>query len=520
VFADNVHCDADAFKMGNLFVDCPRAEGRLAKSQGLLTPNDPDSFAAVALVNRFDLTPSDLFGCGEYRIVYAKRSGLSDPGDRALLIFESALDSPASNLSSCRPIAEFLARLDDPSQTESLADRLDHFYFQGISGFQPVIRAQQYGLDQFGCPYGKCGQVRIGQGMQLPWEFRQFRLATSAGNKTPLLFAPIADSSSPSPDLFDARVPGSGGEGFRSLFASSVSELTSSDLATISMTSSGGYDAMESALEGPAKPDYQARAAGSSGQPFREQIALSLERLKLDGCPSDDALTPERILQRASTLTCAGCHAPERALSPERSIGCGQVWPKSLGEAHIDERGRISEALSQVFLPHRADVLATYLQACDPKAVRRNLLPVPERVIVECFVAGTPVTMADGSQKAIEQIVPGESVMSYEETSGALVPGHVERTFVRPEADRLIVINGSLVATSNHAFHTARGWIPAEHLELGDPLIGLDGASTLDVAPARVQELSMRPGGVTTYNLEVAVHHAYFAGGLLVHDGP
>jgi hypothetical protein len=131
--------------------------------------------------------------------------------------------------------------------------------------------------------------------------------------------------------------------------------------------------------------------------------------------------------------------------------------------------------------------------------------------------------MMDGSEKAIEKIVPGEIVLTYDEPSGALVPGHIERTFVRPRADRLIVVNGSLIATSNHAFRTARGWVPAEDLDVGDALIGLDsarGSDALDVEPDRVRELTMRPGGVTTYNLEIAVHHAYFAGGLLVHDGP
>lgn len=30
----------------------------------------------------------------------------------------------------------------------------------------------------------------------------------------------------------------------------------------------------------------------------------------------------------------------------------------------------------------------------------------------------------------------------------------------------------------------------------------------------------MRQGGVPAYNLEIAVHHAYFAGGVLVSDRP
>jgi hypothetical protein len=96
---------------------------------------------------------------------------------------------------------------------------------------------------------------------------------------------------------------------------------------------------------------------------------------------------------------------------------------------------------------------------------------------------------------------------------------------VRPHTDSLIVVNGSLIATPNHAFRTTHGWARAESLEVGDVLlragtVDRTGGEPLDVAPAAVEGLEVRPGSVTTYNLEVAVHHSYFAGGLLVEDGP
>ena len=159
--------------------------------------------------------------------------------------------------------------------------------------------------------------------------------------------------------------------------------------------------------------------------------------------PSEDPVTPDSVLQRGAALTCAGCHAPEQVLSPERKIGCGQVWPKSLGQTHIDEHGTLSEALTSVFLPYRAKVLGTYLQACDQDAILKNLQPVPPQVIAECFAAGTPITMTDGSVKPIDQIIEGEVVMTFDEEAKALVPGNVTRTVVRPHTDRLIVINGS-----------------------------------------------------------------------------
>src|SRR5262249_36055502 len=65
VFADGVHCDSPgnaAFKKAPA-VDCPRAEGVLAKSTGFFVPGHPDYFAPVALVNRFDLTSENADTC-------------------------------------------------------------------------------------------------------------------------------------------------------------------------------------------------------------------------------------------------------------------------------------------------------------------------------------------------------------------------------------------------------------------------------------------------------------------------
>jgi hypothetical protein len=42
--------------------------------------------------NRFDVAPSDGSHCGEYRIVYTKRSGIANSLVRNLIIFEAALN--------------------------------------------------------------------------------------------------------------------------------------------------------------------------------------------------------------------------------------------------------------------------------------------------------------------------------------------------------------------------------------------------------------------------------------------
>lgn len=134
--------DNNAFaSVGQKSVYCPRAEGRLATSADLLDENSPDSFAPVALVSRLDLMPSTLATCGEFRIVYAKRSGRTDPKDRVMLIFEGALPNPdGSPYSSSRcldhgkmagkpqsPAANAYDRWPRPEQTPfSWHERLAH----------------------------------------------------------------------------------------------------------------------------------------------------------------------------------------------------------------------------------------------------------------------------------------------------------------------------------------------------------------------------------------------------------
>jgi hypothetical protein len=534
VFADAPHCDSAnnaAFEKGKA-VDCPRAEGKLATSTGFFVDGNPDHFVPVAIVNRFDLMPSNFLTCGEYRIVYAKVSGRTDPNDRVLIIFEGALGNPQHNIAGCRPVAEFLSSLENPNAADGapagLADKLEAFFFTGLSGFDPVVQASNYGLDSGNCSYaGGCGQVRVGQGMQSPWEFRQFQIRAPAFvGSQPLFLTPTPVTSTPRPELFELQPSYQNSTAFKETFMASVGDLQNADLTRLHMLSSSEYDAGESALDGLARPDYAARVAASAfTSSFVQEVSDHIAQIPYSGCPADDPLTPESLFDRATALTCAGCHAPDKLLPPGRRVGCGQAWPATLGQTHIDEQGRLSPALVDLFLPHRADVLATYLQACDQGAIDRNLQPSPAVGIPECLVAGTAVTMADGTEKTVERIEPGDMVLSFDEAERRVVAARVERRFVRADTDRLIVVNGSLVATPNHAFRTARGWVPAESLAPGDALVELADADPTDAVAwagerSSVRALETRPGSVVTYNLAVAVHHAFFAGGVLVHDGP
>ena len=57
--------------------------------------------------------------------------------------------------------------------------------------------------------------------------------------------------------------------------------------------------------------------------------------------------------------TCAGCHE----VSSNVDLGGGLRWPPSNGFTQIDERGQLSPALLDSFLPHRLDLLEGFINA-------------------------------------------------------------------------------------------------------------------------------------------------------------
>ena len=140
VFADNFHCDdVDRGFPNARVIDCPRAEGKLASSASLLKSDAPDSFVPVAIVNRFDLARRAFRTCGEYRVVFAKQSGRTDPMNRLMMIFEGVLPNPRAGIAGCRPVTEFWAGLDALAEPADRAARLEEFLFDGLPGFAPLI---------------------------------------------------------------------------------------------------------------------------------------------------------------------------------------------------------------------------------------------------------------------------------------------------------------------------------------------------------------------------------------------
>ncbi|GGZ37627.1 hypothetical protein GCM10010343_75800 [Streptomyces avidinii] len=130
-----------------------------------------------------------------------------------------------------------------------------------------------------------------------------------------------------------------------------------------------------------------------------------------------------------------------------------------------------------------------------------------------CFLAGTLVLMADGSQKKIEEIAVGDEVASTDPRSGdrgAKTVTHLSRTDGEKPLNAVSIEGprgrGEIVATREHPF-----WSPQEQkwIEAGDLAVGISlETDTGDVV--WVTENRAYSERIATYNFTVEDFHTYY----------
>jgi len=154
-----------------------------------------------------------------------------------------------------------------------------------------------------------------------------------------------------------------------------------------------------------------------------------------------------------------------------------------------------------------------------------------------CFVAGTEVSMADGSKKPIEQLQPGDLVRSFDEVSKSFYVTKVERPIVHPKAKQTLhhfqFENGTLLTSNDeHPFYIleAGGWLRAWEIaalfEKHATLTFLDENGT----PTRLKNLVLEEKYTKVYNLQVTGlesdgdtplfgrGHSFMANGIVAHN--
>lgn len=134
-----------------------------------------------------------------------------------------------------------------------------------------------------------------------------------------------------------------------------------------------------------------------------------------------------------------------------------------------------------------------------------------------CFVAGTKITLSDGEYKNIEDVVVGEKVLTYNESSGETELGFVGDLKVHniENVIDLVFDDTTLVTTTpEHPFFiNEKGWVVAKNIKVGDVCMKDDKTYVTIVS---IKEYS---DSHTVYNLLcVSENHNFFANKILVHN--
>ena len=156
-----------------------------------------------------------------------------------------------------------------------------------------------------------------------------------------------------------------------------------------------------------------------------------------------------------------------------------------------------------------------------------NYFTDPNISLEVCFVAGTPILMADGTTKPIEQIEPGDEVLAADHLNPTEKPtaakvlrffdnglkSVVKLTFANPETNE----TQEITCTPEHPFYViTKGWTLAANLLPGDNCLSAEGK------PIAFRERITLDAPQHVYNFEVEEKHTYFVGHnkclLLVHN--
>jgi hypothetical protein len=322
----------------------------------------------IAIVNRFDLAPTDYSNCGEYRVIFSRRTG---DATRLHIAFETVLPNPYPNKgkAGCAAVAAFWWDLAGTESTDARRRKLEQFFFHGLPAFSPVLDRQSFERG------GRIRTSEISIGRPKFAQFELKRLCASVHFCVPRLTRVPLDNM-PDAALFDAEISSNRAASFRRDFLRQVAPLSISDVNRYSMNIDRAYSVSDVEALIPAfsyRLPFRRSLRTRVGQEFRAQIAEELRK-------TGSALTPEDIIDRAETQNCAGCHGKPG------SVGGGVVFPKAfehgehIADESLTENARASPAVVEVFVPYRMDVLRQYLRSTGTTA-SEPLPRVGERAI-------------------------------------------------------------------------------------------------------------------------------------------
>lgn len=141
------------------------------------------------------------------------------------------------------------------------------------------------------------------------------------------------------------------------------------------------------------------------------------------------------------------------------------------------------------------------------------------KISQDCVVPGTLVTMADGSQKPIEALVPGDQVLAWDTQTKTFVADTFLSHYITRRSDLLRVTledGHTVTCTPTHTLFTGQVWVPVDQLRrFSSPVkIMVEGG-----AFSAIQSIDeVNEGEVEVRLGEIQTHHNLILGGILCHN--
>lgn len=151
-----------------------------------------------------------------------------------------------------------------------------------------------------------------------------------------------------------------------------------------------------------------------------------------------------------------------------------------------------------------------------------------------CFLAGTRITMSDGSSRPIEEVKVGDLVKSFDEKTGKFAQGHVIG-LRRDSTPEYVLVNGTTKVTANHRFYIP----PSGKAGIVNTSLTSDVSPTMLAGGEWIEIGKLRPGALLldqsgklvevksierikepapVFNFQVAPYPTYVANGIVVHN--
>jgi len=358
VAPDAPHCDDYLVAGKPAFNGLPR---RCPTDEGALATTDPfanGEYIPLGLTNRFDLTPVDGSNCGQYRIIFARKS--SSTFSRLHFIFEAVLPNPtpSAGIAGCRPVAQFWADLSNVNSISERRARLDAFFFTGLDGFVPVIHSDHYSA-------AGGGGIRSMHNSNAPLgnRFYQFRLAKRGDQ---LIAEPDVLENMPWGHFFDATYDTQTAKRFRDTFVANVRSLAIEDENLFFMNIPREFLLAES-NPGQSEVDVVFEIPFIRSQFTPEGLAFSA-RISAELRKTGSNLSPTDVVTRANQLSCAGCHFFRGNVGEGGSAPLGVEFYQQISESFTEAgeagpRFAISRTMRDVFIPHRMEILLNFLKS-------------------------------------------------------------------------------------------------------------------------------------------------------------